>query len=50
MTPVQADDRLLDSLGSALPPSNPNDWPLVSALLEWVRSIESVAMPAWVVR
>ena len=49
MNPVQADDRLLDSLGSALPPSNPNDWRLVNALLALRTAVESRPMSAWVV-
>jgi hypothetical protein len=49
MTPAVMDtDRLLDSLGSATPPVQPNDWPLVSMLLGWREAIESESMPEWV--
>lgn len=48
MTPVQADDRLLDSLGSATPPSLPNDWELENLLVQWRQWLESEPMPEWV--
>lgn len=49
MTPaVEASNRLLDSLGSALLPVNPNDWKLVRLLLAWRDEVESKSMREWV--
>ncbi len=45
MTPVQASDILLDSLGSSLPPSFPNDWKVENLLLRWREAVESLPMP-----
>lgn len=47
MTPVQADDLLLNSLGSSLPPPCPNDWELVNLLLGWRREIEARPIREW---
>jgi hypothetical protein len=49
MTPaVAASDRLLNSLGSSLPPLCPAEWKLVDLLLGWRREIEAKPMPEWV--
>jgi hypothetical protein len=48
MTPTQADDRLLNRLGSALPRLNPTDWKLVRLLLGWRDEVEAKPMPEWV--
>ena len=45
MSPVQADDLLLDNLGSALPDST--DWTLARFFLSWRAAVESRPMPAW---
>jgi hypothetical protein len=47
MTPAQADDLLLTSLGSSLPPVNPNDW-LTRLFLAWRQEVERKPMPEWV--
>lgn len=50
MTPaIEADDRLLDALGSATPPVLPTDWDKLAVLLvEWREAIEAEPMPEWV--
>ncbi len=48
MTPVRESDILLDSLGSSLPPSFPNDWKLENLLKQWREALEAKPMPKWV--
>jgi hypothetical protein len=49
MTPaVVADDLLLDSLGSAIPPVLPTDWELENLLQRWCEAVDSKPMPEWV--
>jgi hypothetical protein len=46
MTPAQADDLLLTSMGSSHPPANPDR--LTRLLLAWRNEVERKPMPEWV--
>lgn len=41
MSAVQADDVILDALGSASPPVFPSEWELECLLLQWREAVES---------
>lgn len=48
LSPAQADDLLLDSLGSATPPVLPTDWKLENLLQRWRDVVEALPMREWV--